>query len=73
MDKLRKNTRYEWFSDCYCVLNTKINEVENETLDVKKKTDYNAKISDNEKNYFTTSDYNKFTKEILTEKIKEKK
>ena len=39
----------------------------------KKKTDYNAKISDNEKNYFTTSDYNKFTKEILAEKIKEKK
>ena len=37
-----------------------------------KKTDYNAKISRTEKKYFTTSNYNKFTKEILNVQIKEK-
>ena len=35
-----------------------------------KKTDYNAKISDIEKKYFTDSDYNKFTSEILDTKVK---
>ena len=30
-----------------------------------KKMDYYAKISDIEKKYFTTSDYNKFTRDIL--------
>ena len=36
------------------------------------KTDYDAKISDIEPKYFTTSDYNKFTVEILNAKITEK-
>ena len=58
------------------VLNTKTGEVENKIPDVSglvKKKDYDAKISDIEKKYFTNSDHNKFTKEILYEKIKEKK
>ena len=38
-----------------------------------KKTDYNPKISDIEKKYFTTSDYSKFTNDILNAKLKEKK
>ena len=42
------------------VLDTKIGEVENKIRDVK--TDCNSKISDIEKQYFTVSDYNKFTK-----------
>ena len=37
-----------------------------------KKADINAKILDNEWKYFTTSDYNKFTNDILDEKIKNK-
>ena len=37
------------------------------------KTNYDAKISDTEAKYFTTSDYNKFMNEILDKKIKEKK
>ena len=32
-----------------------------------------AKISDIETKYFTTSDYNKFTSEVLNAKIKEKR
>ena len=36
------------------------------------KTDYNAKISDMEGKYFTTSDYNKPTGEILDVKVKQK-
>ena len=36
------------------------------------KTDYNAKISDIVGKYFTTSDYNKFIKEMSDAKIKEK-
>ena len=39
---------------------------------VVKKTNYNAKISGIEAKYFTTSGYNKFTKETLNAKIKEK-
>ena len=57
------------------VLNTKIREVENKIPDLRglvKKTDYNAKISDIEVKYFTNSDYNKFTNEILEMKIKGK-
>ena len=42
-------------------------------LVIVKKADYHAKISDIEKNYFTTSDYNKFTNDILDAKIKNKK
>ena len=38
-----------------------------------KKTDYVAEISGIQKKYFTTSDYNKFTKEILDAHIKETK
>ena len=34
------------------------------------KTDYDAKISDNENKNFTTSDYNKFSSEILGAMIK---
>ena len=37
-----------------------------------KKTDYDAKISDIETEYFTISDYNKFTGEILDVKFKKK-
>ena len=57
------------------VLTTKIDEVENKIPDMSvlvKKTDYNAKISDAEKIYFTISDYNKPIKKILDAKIKEK-
>ena len=49
--------------------------VENKTPNISnliKKTDYDAKISNNEKKYFTTSDYNKFAHDILDVKIKEK-
>ena len=40
--------------------------------DLVKKTNYDVKISDFESKYFTTSDYSKFTGEILNAKIKEK-
>ena len=36
------------------------------------KTDYDSETKDIEGKYFTTSDYNKFTYEILDEKIKMK-
>ena len=57
------------------VLDTKIGEVKNKIPDVNglvKKTNYNSKISDIAKKYFTPSDYNKFTKKILDGKIKER-
>ena len=57
------------------LLNKITGEVENKMPDVSglvKKTDYNAKISDTEAKYFATSDYNKFTSEILEKKRKEK-
>ena len=38
-----------------------------------KKADYDAKISETEKEYFTTSDYNKFTSNTLDAKITQKK
>ena len=41
--------------------------------DLVKQTDYDAKIKDIEDKYLTTSDYNKFTNEILDAKIKNKK
>ena len=56
------------------VLDTKIGEVQKKIPDVSgffKKVDYNMKISDFGKKYLTTSDYNKFAKEILDAKIKE--
>ena len=54
---------------------TALNGVENKissVSDLVKKTDYNAKISNTETKYLTTSDCNKFTGEILRTKIKEK-
>ena len=57
------------------VLNTKIKEVENKMpalSDLVKKTDYGAKISEIEGKYFTTSDYNNFTSDILEAKTKQK-
>ena len=57
------------------VLDTKIGEVQKKIPDVSgfvKKADYNTKISDFGKKYLTTFDYNKFAKEILDAKIKEK-
>ena len=41
--------------------------------DLVKKADSIAKISDIEKKYLTTFDYNKFTSEIIDAKIKEKR
>ena len=55
------------------VINTKIGGVENKIPDVNdlvNKKDDDAKISDIEGKYFTTSDYNKFTSNILDAKIK---
>ena len=43
-----------------------------DVINLVKKTDYDAKISDIESNYFTTSDYNKYTNETIDNKIKEK-
>ena len=57
------------------VLDTKINEAENKIPVVSglvMKKNYDAKILDIEKKYFTTSDYNKFMKDITGAKIKEK-
>ena len=54
------------------VSNTKIKEVDNKIPDFSglvKKADYDAKISDIGKQYSTTSDYNKFTNNILDVKI----
>ena len=56
-------------------LNPKFAEVDNKTRDVSglvKKIDYDAKISDIQKKYFTTADYNKLTSETLDAKIKQK-
>ena len=58
------------------IFNTEIEKVENKIPDVSglvKKTDCDAKTLDIEKIYFTTSDYNKFVKEKLDLKLKEKK
>ena len=57
------------------VLKTKISEVENKIISVSglvKKTDYDAKIKDIERKYFSTTDYNKFISDILDVKIKQK-
>ena len=57
------------------VLTTKNKEVKNKmtvSSDLVKKTDYGAKISEIEGKYFTTSDYNNFTSDILEAKIKQK-
>ena len=55
------------------VLDTNIGEVEIKIPDVSglvKKTDYDARISDIEKKYLTTSDNNRFTSGILDAKMK---
>ena len=55
------------------VINTNIGGVEHQIPDVNdlvNKTDDDAKISDIEGKYFTTSDYNKFTSNILDATIK---
>ena len=57
------------------VLNKKFGKAKNKIRDVSgliKKLNYNAKISDIEDKYFTSSDYNNFTKEILDAMIKRK-
>ena len=41
-----------------------------ENSDIVKKTDYDAKIKDFERKYFTISDHNKFTNQIGYAKIK---
>ena len=53
-----------------------VREVKNKihtVSDLVKKTDYNAEMSDIGTKYFTTSDHNKFTSEILGMNIKEKR
>ena len=52
-----------------------LNAAENKIPNVSnvKKRQYDVKTSDIESKYFTTSDYNKLTNEILSAKIKEKK
>ena len=50
------------------VLNTKINEVQNKipaVSDLVNKTHYDAKMSEIQGKYITTSDYNKFTKDAM--------
>ena len=57
------------------VLSTKFKEVDNKIPDASglvKKTDYDAKTTEIEGKYFTTSDYNNFTSDILDAKIKQK-
>ena len=58
------------------VLNKKIKEGKSKIPDASgliKKTNFDAKISEIKKKYCTTFDYNKFTKKIFNEKIKENK
>ena len=58
------------------VLNRKTNKVENKVLIVSslvQKTDYDAKIKEIERKYFTTANYKKITSEILEVKIKQEK
>ena len=51
-------------------LNAVKNEIPN-VSDIVKKTDYDAEIPDIDVKYFTMSDYNKFTNDILDAKIKQ--
>ena len=58
------------------VLNRKTNKVENKVLIVSslvQKTDYDAKIKEIERKYFTTANYKKITSEILEIKVKQEK
>ena len=57
------------------ILNSKIAKVEDKISDVSgliNKSTCNAKISDTEAKYFTTSAFNKFASKILETKVKEK-
>ena len=52
--------------------NTALTAVENKTTNVinlLKRINYDAKISEIDSKYFTTADYNKFTSQTLDEKI----
>ena len=56
-------------------LKTKIGEIEKKITDVSgldKKLVYDGKISEIERKYFTTTNYNKFTSGMLDSKIKQK-
>ena len=54
-------------------LNARIGVVVNKISDVRRLVkNYNANISDIEKKHFSTSDQNKFTKEMLDTKMREK-
>ena len=58
------------------ILNTKIKVVDSKIPDLSglvRKTDYDAKISEIEGKYFTTSSYNKLTSNIVDVKIKLKR
>ena len=55
--------------------NTALTTVENKILNVSdlvKNSDYDAKISEMEKKYFTTSEYNKFTSNTFDAKLTQK-
>ena len=55
--------------------NTALTTVENKILNVSdlvKNADYDAKISEMEKKYFTTSEYNKFTSNTFDAKLAQK-
>ena len=41
-------------------------------VELKNKTDYDATISDIENKWITTADYNKFTKDIVANNVKNK-
>ena len=52
--------------------NTALTAVENKTpnvINLLKRINYDAKISEIDSKYFTTADYNKFTSQTLHEKI----
>ena len=52
--------------------NTALTAVENKTpnvINLLKRVNYDAKISEIDSKYFTTADYNKFTSQTLDEKI----
>ena len=73
LEMLRKKFLAGWATTA--VPNTKNSWIENKIPDVTglvKKIDYDAKISEIEKKYFSTDDYNSFTSGILDAKIKQK-
>ena len=53
------------------VLNTKTENKIPDFSGLVKMADYIAKISDIDKKYFTTSDYNKFTSKVVDEKVRQ--